>query len=234
MKKFTLSCILTGILLTAFLVLSSSSSSCSKANLMPEETLDDDTGETDDSVVPSESEIEEALYIFLSSPYGSALLAATEEDLGSIPGLESPGGDKSLNEIRFDGWTEDDFFNNDYLRAFRRYMDTWLQDKEMDDKEADPSALEPYRERLRGKFIVSSVKEFPFGGLLYTLIPIDEPALFLRVWIYSTVNDSHIDDYLVEHVEVERDFEEEYTIDEGGKDVLRQTLLEHCANTDLW
>ena len=234
MKKFTMSCILTGILLTAFLVLSSSSSSCSKANLMPEETLDDDTGETDDSAVPSESEIDEALYIFLSSPYGSALLAATEEDLGSIPGLESPGTDKSLNEIRFDGWTEEDFFNNDYLRAFRRYMDAWLQGKEMDDKEADPSALEPYRERLRGKFFASQVREFPFGGLLYTLIPIDEPALFLRVWIYSTVNDSHIDEYLVEHVEVERDFEEEYTIDEVGKDVLRQALLEYIEGAYLW
>ena len=148
----------------------------------------------------------------------------------------SPNGDKSLNEIRFNGWTEDDFYDNDYLRAFRRYMDTWLQGKKIDETEADPSALEPYRERLRGKFIVFNARKFLFGGLLYILIPIDEPALFLRVWIYSTVNDSHIDEYLVEHVEVDGDYEEElieegYTID---KDVMRQVLLENCAYTDLW
>ena len=201
-----------------------------------EEILDDDTEETDRSVV--KSQIQEDLDIFLSSPQGSALLAAVEQDMDSLPGLYFPDDeDKSLNEIRFDGWTHEDFFNNDYLRAFRRYMDAWLQGKKMDETEADPSVLEPYRERLSGKFVVFQVRVSWFGGLLYTLIPIDEPSLFLRVWIYSTVNDSHIDEYLVEYVEVDSDPEEELrekgdTID---KDVMRQVLLEHFVySDDLW
>ena len=238
MKKITTSCILAGILLPAFIVLSSA---CSNVNSMPEENLVYDAEETDSSVdVQIEERIQKDLDIFLSSPQGSALLTASEseEDIDDIPGLESPDGDKSLNEIRFDGWTEEDFFNiNDYLRAFRRYIDTWLQGKKMDVKEADPTALEPYRERLRGKFIAASVREFMFGGLLYGLIPIDDPSLILEVWIYSTVEDNgHIDEYLVEHVDVAMDIEEMmrekgYTID---KDVMRQTLLEMCVKADLW
>ena len=194
-----------------------------EANLMPEETHESNTEETDRS--GAASEIQEDLEIFLSSPQGSALLAATEKDMDSIPGIYFPDDeDKSLNEIRFDGWTEEDFFNNDYLRAFRRYMDAWLQGKKMDETETDPSVLEPYRERLSGKFVVFQVRVSWFGGLLYTLIPIDEPSLFLRVWIYSTVNDSHIDEYLVEHVEV-HDLEEE-TGKLIDKDKARQYLLE--------
>ena len=236
MKKITTSCILAGILLPAFIVLSSA---CSNVNSMPEETLDDDTEETDSSVdVQIKERIQKDLDIFLSSPHGSAFLAAAEEDMDGIPGLESPDADKSLNEIRFDGWTEEDFFNiNDYLRAFRRYIDAWLQGKKMDEKEADPTALEPYRERLRGKFIAFSVREFSFGGLLYDLIPIDDPSLILEVWIYSIVEDNgHIDEYLVEHVDVAMDIEEMmrekgYTID---KDVMRQALLENCVMVNLW
>ena len=197
-----------------------------KANLMPKETLDDDMEETNIDSVRSEI-IRMDLDIFICSPRGSALLAATEEDMDNIPGFDFPNGEKSLNEIRFDGWTIDDFFNNDYLCTFRRYMDAWLQGKKIDKTEADPSMLEPYRERLSvsGKFAVYAMRPFSFGGLLYALISIDDPGLSLHVWIYSTVNDGHIDEYLVEHVEV-HDLEEEKgeLID---KDKARQYLLEN-------
>ena len=191
---------------------------------MPEETHESNTEETDRS--GAASEIQEDLEIFLSSPRGSALLAATEKDMDSIPGLYFPNGEKSLNEIRFEGWTEEDFYDNDYLRAFRRYMDAWLQGKKMDGTEADPSVLEPYRERLRGKFVVFQVRVFWFGGLLYEFISVDDPCLMLFVWIYSIVDDGHIDEYMVEYVEV-RDMEEELR-GSGilNKDEIRLFLLE--------
>ena len=233
MKKFTLSCILAGILLTAFLMLSSSSSSCSKANLMPEETLDNDTEEIDDSFVPLFFGVD--FGIFVSSPRGSALLAAAEEDTtAGIPGLDAPIGEESLDEIRFGGWTEEDYFDNDYLRAFRRYMDAWLQGKKMADTEADPSTLEPYRDRLRGKFLVFKVRAFSFGGLLYLLVPIDDPYLLLHVWIYSTIDDGHINEYQVQYVLVSLYFEEMFREEEVPKDTLRQWLLEYFASPNLW
>ena len=233
MKKFTLSCILAGILLTAFLVLSSTSSSCSSVNSMSEDTLDDDTEETDSIDFYPFFGVD--FGIFVSSPRGSALLAAAEEDsTAGIPGLDAPIGEESLDEIRFGGWTEEDYWDNDYLRAFRRYMDAWLQGKEMDDKEADPSALEPYRDRLRGKFLVFNVRAFSFGGLLYLLVPIDDPYLLLHVWIYSTIDDGHINEYQVQYVLVSMYFEEMYREEGVPEDTFRQWLLEYVASPNLW
>ena len=233
MKKFTLSCILTGILLTAFLVLSSTSSSCSSVNSMSEDTLDDDTEETDSIDFYPFFGVD--FGIFVSSPRGSALLAAAEEDsTAGIPGLDAPIGEESLDEIRFGGWTEEDYWDNDYLRAFRRYMDAWLQGKKMADTEADPSTLEPYRDRLRGKFLVFNVRAFSFGGLLYLLVPIDDPYLLLHVWIYSTIDDGHINEYQVQYVLVSLYFEEMYREEGVPEDTFRQWLLEYVASPNLW
>ena len=202
------------------------------ANLMSEENLGDDTEETDSIVV--DPQILEDIEIYLRSPRYSASRIATEEDLDSDS--TNTNCIKTINEIRFDGWTEDDFFNNDYLRAFRRYMNTWLQGKEMDDTEADPSALEPLRERLGGKFITFNVREFSFGGLLYILVSVDNPFLSLRVWIYSVVNDGHITAYQVQYVEVGYDAEGEEEMRKNGDniDMLRQWLLENSAHQNLW
>ena len=202
------------------------------ANSIPEETLRNDTEETDSSVVDPETL--EDIEIFLKSPRGSASLATAEENLDC--NSTNTNGNKTLNEIRFGGWTEDDFFDNDYLRTFRRYMNTWLQGKEMDDTEADPSALEPYRERLSGKFITYNVREFSFGGLLYILVSVDNPFLSLRVWIYSVVNDGHITAYQVQYVEVGYDAEGEEEMRKNGDniDMLRQWLLENSAYSNLW
>ena len=231
MKKLPILCILAGIALTVYIMFFPLGIDVKS---MPEETLVEDTEETDDSFV--DSELREAIEIFLSSPRSSALIAA-EDDLDSITVFELPDWDESLNDIRFASWTDDDFFCNDYLRAFRRYMDTWLQGKKIDETEVNPSALEPYRERLSGKFFVRHVREFPFGGLLYRLIPIDDPSLELKVWIYSTIeDDGHIDEYQVQHIEVEKDLEEkmrEYGI---TKDSARQKLLEVTEElrANLW
>lgn len=32
---------------------------------------------------------------------------------------------RSINEIRFDGWTDKDWLDNDYIRALRKYIDTY-------------------------------------------------------------------------------------------------------------
>lgn len=164
----------------------------------------------------------------ISCPVCISANIISEDNLDTIPDIESPNEDESLNDIRFAGWTEDDFYCNDYLRAFRRYMNTWLQGKEIDeDIETDPSVLEPYRDRLSGKFLVINVKIFMFGGLLYELVPIDDPTLVISMWIYSIVDndDGHIDGYLVRYIKVD-DFEEAMREKGVSKDMVRQQLLE--------
>lgn len=139
--------------------------------------------------------------------------------------------DRSLNEIRFQGWTDSDFFDNDYLRAFRQYIDAWLGGKQLSESEMDPTDLEPYRQRLRGKFVVGDVEEFMMGGLLYTLIPVDDPDLALIAWIYSDVDDdnNHVGGYTVYHIAVE----------EGSgltKEAIQQFLTEFAGQpmAKLW
>ena len=89
---------------------------------------------------------------------------------------------------------------------------------------------------LSGKFITYNVREFSFGGLLYILVSIDNPFLTLRVWIYSVVNDGHIDAYQVQYVEVGYDAEVEEEMRKNGHttDMLRQWLLENSAHPNLW
>ena len=231
MKKLPILCILAGIALIVYLMFFPLGIDVKS---MPEETLVDDTEETDDSFV--DSVILEDIRIFLRSPRCSALHAAAEYE-NYLDSIELPNVGETLNDIRFAGWTDYDFYCNDYLRSFRRYMDTWLQGKKIDETEADPSVLEPYRERLRGKFFVRHVREFPFGGLLYRLISIGDPSLVLKVWIYSTIeDDGHIDEYQVQHIEVEKDLEEKMREHGITKDSARQKLLEITEElrANLW
>lgn len=236
MKK-TILCVLAAcLLLCACLVFSplslkpkdTAAAATSSDSTAPKETPDDSPGEEGEAAASDDDNLERDLQIHFNSPRGQALLQAVE-DMDSIPDLDLSGSAQSLNDIRFDGWTREDFFgNNDYLRAFRRYMDTWLQGKKTDAAEADPTALLPYKARLSGKFLAMHVREFTFGGLLYKVTPIDDSALLLDVWIYSVVDDDgHISAYQVQYVEVVTDFEEDMRKEGITKEDMRKVLLEH-------
>lgn len=240
MKKFYLFRITAAIALVAFLLFFSSSS-CSSEKSKPAEPLDNSVKEADSST-PEEvdstmlSYFEVDLAILMKSPMGSSTLAMSEEDLESIPAI--PDGYESLNEVRFAGWSEDDFFYNDYLRAFRRYMDRWMQGKSIAETEFDPSALKSYKKRLNSKFVAYDVRAFMFGGLLYRLVPIDSPELCLLAWIYSVIdNDGHISEYQVQYVGVEWDVEEKLTAHGIKKDRMREAILDGIGDgvrSTLW
>ncbi len=46
---------------------------------------------------------------------------------------------KSLNDIRFAGWTEKEWLDNEYIRTLRRYLDDYSKGR------VDNEALIPYR-----------------------------------------------------------------------------------------
>lgn len=66
---------------------------------------------------------------------------------------------KSLNQIRFENWTEEDWVDNDYYRCIRETFDSYLAG------EIEFSSLDEYRELLPGKFFIGFVEPFIFGGL---------------------------------------------------------------------
>lgn len=172
-------------------------SACNGGSQTSAKNITEEVEEQTDSVY--NEEVAEAVNIFMHNPRLMEL--AQEEEDGY---LDSMG--RSLNEIRFDGWTRDDFFgsNNQYLRAFRQYIDAWMQGKKFSDTEMDPTELEPYRKRLTGKFIAAGCEEFMFGGMLYYMNPVDAPDLMLKVWLYSYVErDGSIGKYEVRYIEVQ-------------------------------
>lgn len=227
MKKTTYPLLAAALLLVAGIVCS-----CMKnqtASAAPNETLDVTPADEEEAADIDYDDIEKDLHIYLNSPRGLAMIEASEnmDSLSDLDDLAFPEPGQSLNDLRFEGWTMDDYLgNNNYLQAFRRYIDTWLQGKATDPSEADPSGLQPYKARLTGKFYPLEVRQFIFGGLLYTLTPIDDPCLFLEVWIYSVVDDQqHISAYEVQYADVVADYEQEMLEHGDTKEDLRQILL---------
>jgi hypothetical protein len=89
---------------------------------------------------------------------------------------------KSLNDIRFDGWTEKEWLDNEYIRTLRRYLDDYSQGK------IEDGALEPYRELTKSKFVVGQIEPFLLGGVFIYVMFVDEPEKVFAVTVYSEVN----------------------------------------------
>lgn len=70
-------------------------------------------------------------------------------------------GGESLNEIRFRNWTEKDWYDNDYFRALRKYIDACSKGKIRDE------VLEPYKSALNGKFAIPQAQPHLGGACLF-------------------------------------------------------------------
>lgn len=110
---------------------------------------------------------------------------------GNLTDIQEPAEGKSLNEIRFAGWNDRDWLDNEYIRTLRAYLNAYVQGKI-----SDPT-LDPYKEALRGKFGVWVIKPFILGGVLITIQPIDDPQNLLEAWVYSEVTNGKVTSYSV-------------------------------------
>ncbi len=90
---------------------------------------------------------------------------------------------KSLNDIRFENWTEDDWQDNDYYREIRKYITSFQQGKVEDE------VLEANKEVLSSKFIVLEAQPMIAGGLWTCISFLESADKIFRVWVYSFVNE---------------------------------------------
>lgn len=111
--------------------------------------------------------------------------ADTEEYLLKLPDEET------LNEIRFEGWTKRDWFDNGYIQALRIYLDAYVQGEVL------CPDLDPYKEVLRGKFAVWGIAPTLLGGVNIWILPIADPQNVLETWVYSEVQDDKVTGYSV-------------------------------------
>lgn len=89
----------------------------------------------------------------------------------------------SLNVIRFSGWTEEDWCDNDYIKALRAYLDEF-QAGRIEDEE-----LAPYKDKINCQFVVGYIGQFLGGGAFINIIFLDLPNRVFSSWVYSYVDE---------------------------------------------
>lgn len=102
-----------------------------------------------------------------------------EEDMADIP----VGG---LNAIRFEGWTDNDWLDNDYIREIRKFCDAYSRG-EINDGKFD--SLKPYKTLMKSKFIVIDIQPYIFGGVSAAIVFLDNTKPIFDTWVYSDIDE---------------------------------------------
>ena len=134
---------------------------------------------------------------------------------------------KALNEIRFENFKEEDWWDNDYIRTLRRYIDDF-KNGYINEKDNEPENVKP--QEVEGQFVVATVDECLGGGLFIYVIFIDNPKYYYSAWVYSFVDEDteKITGYSVRRFSCEDDQETELT-----REQILNDLKEH-PELKLW
>lgn len=124
---------------------------------------------------------------------------------------------KSLNDIRFAGWTEKEWLDNEYIRTLRQYLDDYSQGK------IENEELEPYRHLTKGQFVVGQIEPFMLGGVFMYIMFVDDPEKVFTVCVYSEV-DAEAEKVLNYEV---RSIEYQSEVPGIPKELLLQMIQEH-------
>lgn len=111
------------------------------------------------------------------------LLAAAMVALPTLCLAQDNAPRKSLNDIRFENWTEDDWQDNDYYREVRKYLTAVKKGQIQDD------VISENKEILDGQFIVLEAQPMIAGGLWMCISFLESADKIFRVWVYSFVNE---------------------------------------------
>ena len=90
--------------------------------------------------------------------------------------------DKCLNDIRFADFEEKDWLDNEYVRTLRSYLDAF-NSRQIEDEE-----LEPYRDIVKGKFVIFLSEPCIGGGMYIHITFINHPTQLFNAWVYSDVD----------------------------------------------
>lgn len=106
-----------------------------------------------------------------------------EKILKYYDSMSNVAGGKSLNDIRFGGWTDKEWCDNDYFRTLRTYIDACYK------REIKDEVLEPYKFALNGKFAIYNAEPCIAGGMFIYFVFLDAPNKIFNTWIYSYVDE---------------------------------------------
>ena len=91
--------------------------------------------------------------------------------------------DKTLNDIRFAGWTKKEWADNDYIRAVRKYIDAY------NSGEIKNSDLDEHKGYMQGKFIIADISPCLWGGAFIYFSFYDYPDKVFAAMVYSDVDE---------------------------------------------
>ncbi len=137
-----------------------------------------------------------------------SLIEAEEEELEEV--YESS---KSLNDIRFENWSESDNYDNPYFREIRNFLNGNKGERNL-----DISAIE---EQTKGEFMIHSFEPAMMGGLMVNIFFTDHPKEVYSVWVYSFVDEKEekVIGYEIRYFEP---VGEQNITEEDIKDILRK------------
>ena len=125
-----------------------------------------------------------ALMLFFSSYcMGQSTIEENSTIDDASQASDTVGTRKTLNEIRFEGWTDDDWLDNEYIRTLRKYMDDYNSGK------VSNPALDPYKEQVKGQFVIYNISPCLLGGMFIRVIFFDMPDRVFSSWVYSDVDE---------------------------------------------
>lgn len=133
------------------------------------------------------------------------------------------GTRKTLNDIRFNGWERSDWLDNEYIRTLRKYLDDYNNGK------ISNSNLDPYKEQIKGKFVVYDINPYLLGGVLIRITFLDMPDRVFSSWIYSNVDEQK---EIVESYEFRSISIEEETTGMTKEDILQ--AIKDMGGLKLW
>ncbi len=90
----------------------------------------------------------------------------------------------NLNEIRFKGWSDKEWLDNDYIRELRAYIDACSCGKI-----EDPTLL-ANKEILQSKFVVGHIEPAKYGGVFIYFTFLDAPRKVFYTQVYSYVDEN--------------------------------------------
>lgn len=152
--------------------------------------------------------------LFALSAYGMTHDKAKQDSIidTATQVTDTIGTRKTLNEIRFDGWERSDWLDNEYIRTLRKYLDDY------NNGIVSNPALDPYKEQIKGQFVVYDINPYLLGGALIRITFLDMPNRVFSSWIYSNVDEKK---EIIESYEFRSISIEEETTDMTKEDILQ-------------
>lgn len=130
---------------------------------------------------------------------------------------------KSLNDIRFGGWTQKEWLDNEYIRTIRKHLDAYHKGEIKD------ANLDQHKAYIIGKFVIGNIEPYLLGGAFVYLMFVENPTKVFTTWVYSDVDEKTetVLGYECRGLKLE-DYESEFT-----KEEILQISKEH-PEMKLW